>query len=335
MRARATMPPDRMPSPARIARAGILAASVLLLTALPAAAQIGAVTVRSPRPFGLFLGDRFDATVEIEAADGFAPQAASLPKPGPLTYWLDLGSVAVAPGPLRDGNRLWRLSLTYQTFYAALDVRRLDIPAFTVTFASEAARSTTSAAAEVPSWPILVSPLREVQPPPVADPTEYMRPESPVPRRDPGPARVLAWAFAALALAGLALLARDRAWWPLHRRPARAFAAAARQVRRLSARSGDESAYRDALLALHRGLDRTDGRRVMGEDLPAFLARHPAYGALAQPLDRFFAASRAAFFGRDPAAARRHWPFPDLVATARRLAAAERAGAPGRAEAAS
>jgi mxaA protein len=241
----------------------------------------------------------------------------------------------VAPGPLRDGNRLWRLSLTYQTFYAALDVRRLDIPAFTVTFASEAARSTTSAAAEVPSWPILVSPLREVQPPPVADPTEYMRPESPVPRRDPGPARALAWAFAALGLAGLALLARDRAWWPLHRRPARAFAAAARQVRRLSARSGDESAYRDALLALHRGLDRTDGRRVMGEDLPAFLARHPAYGALAQPLDRFFAASRAAFFGRDPAAARRHWPFPDLVATARRLAAAERAGAPGRAEAAS
>ncbi|WP_165602090.1 nonribosomal peptide synthetase MxaA [Methylobacterium indicum] len=307
--------------------AAALAAS--LLPALPAAAQIGTVTVRSPRPFGLFLGDRFGATVEIEAADGFVPQAASLPKAGPLTYWLDLTGLSVAAGPLLpNGNRLWRLSLAYQTFYAALDVRRLDIPAFTVTFASDSARATTSATAEVPTWPILVSPLREIQPPPVADPVDYLRPESPVPRRDPGPARALAWAFAALGLAGLALLARDRAWWPLHRRPARAFAAAARQVRRLAARPEDEAAYRAALLALHRGLDRTDGRRVMGEDLADFLGRHPAYGALAQPLGRFFAASRAAFFGRDPAAARRAWPFPDLVATARRLAAAERAGPP-------
>ncbi|TNC14032.1 nonribosomal peptide synthetase MxaA [Methylobacterium terricola] len=295
----------------------------------PAEAQIGTVVVRSPRPFGLFVGDRFAATVEIEAAEGFAPQAASLPKPGPLTAWLDLTRVAVAPGPVRDGNRLWRLSLTYQTFYAALDVRRLDVPAFAVTFASEAPRATTSAVAEVPGWPISVSPLREIQPPPVADPVEYMRPEGASPRRDPAVPRTLAGGFAASALAGLALLARDRAWWPFRHRPARAFAAAWRQVRRLAARRDAEAAYREALLALHRGLDRTDGRRVMGEDLAGFLARHPAYGALAQPLDRFFAASRDAFFGRDPSAAQRTCPFPDLVATARRLAAAERAARGG------
>ncbi|WP_342791832.1 nonribosomal peptide synthetase MxaA [Methylobacterium oryzihabitans] len=287
------------------------------------------MVVRSPRPFGLFVGDRFGATVEIEAVDGFAPQAASLPKPGPLTYWLDLTAVSVAPGPARDGNRLWRLSLTYQTFYAALDVRRLDVPAFTVTFASEAPRATTSAVAEVPSWPIGVSPLREIQPPPVADPVEYLRPESPNPRRDPALPGALAWAFAGLGLAGLLALARDRAWWPFRHRPARAFAAAWRQVRRQAVRRDAEAAYREALLALHRGLDRTDGRRVMGEDLAGFLVRHPAYAALTQPLDRFFRASREVFFGRDPSLAQRDWPMPDLVATARRLAAAERAANAG------
>ncbi|WP_053081537.1 hypothetical protein [Methylobacterium aquaticum] len=83
------------------------------------------------------------------------------------------------------------------------------------------------------------------------------------------------------------------------------------------------------MLALHRGLDRTDGRRVMGEDLAGFLARHPAYAVLAQPLDRFFRASREVFFGRDPSLAQRTCPFPDLVATARRLAVAERAAKAG------
>ncbi|WP_245292015.1 nonribosomal peptide synthetase MxaA [Methylobacterium tarhaniae] len=308
-----------------VVMAGILSACL----PLPAEAQIGSVVVRSPRPFGLFVGDRFDAKVEIEAADGFAPQAASLPKPGPLTYWLDLTAVSVAPGPARDGHRLWRLSLTYQTFYAALDVRRLDLPAFTVTFASEVAHATTSAVAEVPGWQISVSPLREIQPPPVADPVEYLRPESPNPRLDPALPRALAWAFASFGLAGLLALARDRAWWPFRHRPARAFAAAWRQVRRQAARPDAEVAYREALLALHRGLDRTDGRRVMGEDLAAFLARHPAYAALAQPLDRFFRASREVFFGRDPSVAQRTCPFPDLMATARRLAAAERAAKAG------
>ena len=55
----------------------------------------------------------------------------------------------------------------------------------------------------------------------------------------------------------------------------------------------------------------------------------PAYAALTQPLDRFFRASREVFFGRDPSLAQRDWPMPDLVATARRPAAAERAANAG------
>ncbi|MDO9425759.1 MAG: nonribosomal peptide synthetase MxaA, partial [Methylobacterium sp.] len=86
-----------------------------------------------------------------------------------------------------------------------------------------------------------------------------------------------------------------------------------------------EAAYGDALRALHRGLDATDGRRVLADDLPGFLARHPAYRPDAAGLADLLSASRLAFFGPGPAAARAALPWPHLEALARRLAAAERA----------
>ena len=87
---------------------------------------------------------------------------------------------------------------------------------------------------------------------------------------------------------------------------------------------GDDEGYRQTLLALHRGLDGTDGRRVLADDLPGFLDRHPAFRAQGEALARFFSASRRAFFGRQTAAARESWPFAEAEATLRRLAAAER-----------
>ncbi|ACL63028.1 hypothetical protein [Methylobacterium nodulans] len=295
-----------------------------ILTAAPAAAQVGDVVVRSPRPFGLFAGDLFTAEVEIAVADGLSLEPASLPKPGPLTRWLDLRAVAVTAGPVKDGERRWRLTLTYQTFYVALDARKLEVPGFPVTFAAQTAAALTTASAEVPGWPVGVSPLREVQPAPVDDPADHMRPQAPAPRRDPGPATVAALGLSALALAALGLLAHDRAWWLFRRRPARAFAAALRQLRRLARSPDPDAAYRGALLALHRGLDRTAGRRVLADDLGAFLDRHPVYRPLAQPLARFFQASRETFFGRDPAGARAAWPLAEAETVARRLAAVER-----------
>ncbi|GJE62541.1 hypothetical protein MPOCJGCO_4674 [Methylobacterium trifolii] len=58
---------------------------------------------------------------------GFTIQRASLPRPGPVAYWLDLRAVAVEETRQGDGNRI-RLRLTYQSFYAALDARTLEMP---------------------------------------------------------------------------------------------------------------------------------------------------------------------------------------------------------------
>lgn len=288
------------------------------------AAQVRSVEVRSPRAFGFFLGDIITSQVDIVVDKGFSVQPASLPRPGPVTYWLDLRDVKVEQTERGETTRI-RLNLTYQSFYAALDARVMEIPGFTVTVASGASGGTTTAGANVPPWSINVSPLREVKPPAREDPSDYLRPDGGVVPLDTAwPLRGAA-ALGGLALLALALLARDRAWWPFRARPRRAFAGTLGRIRRLSRGSDQDAAYREALLALHRGLDETDGRRVLADDLPTFLDRHPAYRDLAPALARFFAASRLAFFGRETTAARGRWPFADLLGTAKTLAAVERA----------
>lgn len=302
-----------------------LAFLLLVLIALPDTlqAQVRSVEVRTPRPFGYFVGDLVRVQVDIVVDDGFAVQAASLPQPGPVTYWLDLRDIAIESTAQGDARRI-RLNLTYQSFYAALDARALEIPGFALTVASEREDGVTTAKAQVPAWSINVSPLREVQPPPREDPTEYMRPDGRAAPMDMAPLLRWAGAFAALALLTVALLARDRAWIPFGKRRGRAFAGVQRSLRILARRPDQDAAYRESLIALHRGLDETDGRRVLADDLPAFLDRHPAYRPQQSGLARFFTASRLAFFGRETSAARSQWSLRDAETVARDLAAAER-----------
>ena len=298
----------------------LFALALVLLSALPAAAQLRAVEVRVPRTFGYFLGDLVEVTVEVEAEPGFALQAASLPRPGPVAYWLDLRGVASETAGPRH-----RLRLTYQTFYAAIDARSLDVPGFPLVLTSGDAHGATTATVQVPGWSLGVSPLREVQPARRADPAEYLRPDGRSPRLDAVGPRDAALLLAGLALLALLPLARDRAWWPFRPRPARAFAEAARRLAALARGPESEAGYREGLLALHRGLDAKAGHRLLADDLGAFLERHPAYRPQAEGLARFFAASRLAFFGGAVAEARARLPLAEAQATARRLAAAERA----------
>ncbi|WP_082317204.1 nonribosomal peptide synthetase MxaA [Methylobacterium sp. ARG-1] len=292
----------------------ILACCALLLQAGAAMAQVRSVEVRVPRAFGYFLGDLVRVQADIAVDPGFSLQRASLPAPGPLTYWLDLRAITVEENLGRV-----RLHLTYQTFYAALDARQIAIPGFSVSLESAAAGGTTSAKAEIPGWSLGVSPLREVQPEKHDDPAEYLRPDGRVPRLDPVPdLRAALVSFVAAVLA-LAALGYDRGWFA---RPGRPFARAARALRRLGGEG--EARYREALRLIHRGLDETDGRRVLADDLSAFLDRHPAFRREGPALARFFDASRRAFFGRETEAARASLPWSEVEAGLRRLAAAER-----------
>lgn len=294
-----------------------------LLLSGPVGAQVRSVEVRTPRPFGYFLGDLVRAEIHLVVEPGFRLQTASLPRPGALTYWLDLRDLDATASRYGDAQRV-RLALTYQTFYAALDARALEIPGFTVTFVSESDPGATTVKAEVPAWSFNVSPLREVQPPAREDARDYMRPDGQVGPGDQRPLLLGAAGSATLALMALVGLARDRTWWPFRSRPGRPFGLAARRLRGLSRRPDPASHHRDALLALHQALDAAAGRRVLADDLGAFLRAHPAYVVEGPALARFFEASRRTFFGPGPEAGLGALALPDLAALAQRLARAER-----------
>ena len=305
-----------------------LPALLLALAALPASApalaQVRGVELRTPRAFGYFQGDLVQVQAEIRTDPGFSLQRPSLPKPGPVTYWLDLRDVTTEESRGADGSHVIRLRLTYQDFYVALDARALEVPGFPVTVESAGTNGSTTAVAQVPAWRIGVSPLREVQPERRDDPADYLRPDGRALRLDPQPALASAAASLVLAAAAGLLLARDRAWGMFGRRRGRPFARALKAFRRSKRHQQGDALYRETLLALHRGLDATDGRRVLADDLPDFLGRHPAFRAQARALEDFFAASRLAFFGRDSAGAAARLPLPEAEALLRRLGALER-----------
>lgn len=299
-------------------RAVVLAAMFFLAASQIAAAEKGTPRVYADRSFGFFVGDLVRARVEIVADSSLILQSASLPRPGPLTYWLDLRETRVSEQPEPGGGRRWRVDLTYQIFYVALDVRDLEIPPFTMRFTGGEIVETALA----PPWKIGVSPLREVLPQRRDDPADYLRADSVAPTVDT--ATPLRWtgALVAATLASLALVARDRGWPPFHRRRARAFAAASRRIAAL-AHSGGEAARREALLSLHRSIDETAGRRVFAEDVGAFLTAHSHFDSSREALERFFLASRRVFFG---VGAGDDLSLGELADLARRLAVCERAG---------
>ncbi len=299
-------------------------AALALLGALAAPAEPGpavvSVSVAEPRGFGYFIGDVLTRTVIVDAPSGMALEPGSLPQAGPLNYWLDLRAVAVERFARAPGIG-YRIALTYQTFYAPLDPRRLTIPGFTLKL-SDGGRTEE---ARIAPFDFVTSPVREL----FADSQSKgnsvalqadARP-LPVPVRK---SRDMTIAAGAALLLSAALLAWHYAWGPFRRRPKRPFTRAAYFLRSNGPELAGEGGYRAALLKLHRAFDVAAGRRVLSNDLQAFLSEHPQFSALGPDIDRLFATSRQAFFANDVARARANMPLADLTVLAVRLAAVER-----------
>ena len=151
--------------------------SALLLLALialsrPAQADEVSVQIHSERPFGHFVGDLVRAHVDVHGAGDATLISASLPHPGPLTVSLDLRDVS-AEEIEEMGAKFWRIHLTYQNFYVALDVRNMEIPGFTLSFS----RPGGDMAVNVPGWRFGVAPLREIAPEQKEKGADYLRPD--------------------------------------------------------------------------------------------------------------------------------------------------------------
>lgn len=301
---------------ARFAQRHSTAFALALLLAMPAA-EASELQLQAPRAFGYVVGDTLTLEADIRLDPGARLDPASLPQPRKVSSWLDLVSVEITPpiGAVPAGA--YRLRMTYQSFFSALEPRSLEIPPWPLTIRDGEARRTLS----VPAFRFVVSPLRELVPSHGGNPMA-LQPDilpAPAPLGPDMKKAGLSAAVAALAALGLALA---QGWRPFAtgRRP---LAAAARQIRRRRAEETPQ-AYRDALVTLHRAFDASAGRRLLKEDLGAFLEEAPALAPEREDIERLFGASRTAFFGAGIPAARSELPYADLVALSGRLARAER-----------
>jgi mxaA protein len=304
-------------------RALMALVALCLVAAGGALASAPKLSISETRPFGYFLGDAIHREVVLRVGPGDTLDMASIPRPGPLNYWLELSAADLTTSSEGD-DTLYRLSLTYQTFYAPLDPRRLVIPAFKLKLSGAQDAEVT-----VPEFSFLTSPIRQLftDKGQSSDTAVALRPDRPAPRLPTGRERTLMLVSAAVAFAALAGLAWHNAWWPFHWRPARPFTEAARYLRTHGARLQGAGGYRAALLKLHRAFDLAAGQRVLADDVAEFLQQHPEFAPYRTDVERLFASSRQAFFANDVENARSAMPLPALTELSARLGAAERRAA--------
>ncbi len=309
----------------------------LLFSTISSLAAIDAVNVYEPRNFGYFIGDTIERKVEVVTSGSTELFTAALPRPGALTYWLDL--IAVDHHEREEnGHKVYDITLKYQIFYSALEATHLDIPAFPLKFKNPSsvapdgsgptdASAAGNYAASVPVLRLVLSPLRDIvlddlMPEKTKDISDVMRPDA-VPQEigTMPKERVLTASLVTLAACGILLL-WHYAIWPFGKRQGRPFTQADRLIRAIG---GSHAPYREALLILHRAFDEAAGRRLFAGDVSAFIAKHRNFANLTPRLRDFFENSRLYFFSDDRQAAEQHFPIEDVRTLAADLAREERA----------
>lgn len=268
---------------------------VLLLLPLPAFAQ-PVIRSQPPHEHGWFLGDELTQRVVVDLPEGVTLDSASLPRPRAVDYWLDLRRLES-----QETTHGVELTLIWQNFYAAISADRRQVPASPIRFSD-------GTEAELPGFEFVTSPIRPFIEPSVPD---AMLSDPRFQLIDTWPDRARLALSLAASLALLAAMAWHQAWWPFRTRPMRPFTQAARAIGKL----GDPVPQRRTL---HRALDASFGRVLIGRDLPNFLQARPEYAPLSDRLSDFFRASDSAFFGSGPE------PVSDVPALARDMARIER-----------
>lgn len=290
------------------------------LSLLPARAA--KVYINEPRPFGHFIGDIVTRHIVVELEPGeVAVDPASIPRKGPVAYWLDLRDVSV-DDKTDNGGRL-SLGLEYQGFYSALQPKILEIPGFKLRVRSVGGSARN---VSVPPARVMFSPLREIVPETKPDnPADEMRPDASAAALPERAYRIKALlAAVAVCLAGL-LLAHRYSVFPFRTRRGRPFTRAARQIGwDIAEEDIDDDRYRELLLVIHRAIDETAGRRVLPTDLNEIATNFAAIDENRDHVEDFFNVSKVAFFSGRTSDAREKLPATNLKKLIVDLAAAER-----------
>lgn len=271
----------------------------VFLTGLPVSAEIpsGVIKQSMGRDFGIFTGDLIHHEFTVQLPADYQIAKASLPGTGELNYWLVLQDLRVNKLDSNPQRQLYKLQLTYQTFYAPLDVRTLQIP-------SHLLRAHLDGDKEInitlPDWTFTMSPLKAIAPRGVGNhetTNNFMKPALP-PAYQPLQLRQ----YLVKSLAGLLVIltlvwAFLKGW--IWRRKQSPFQQAGKQIKRLQADTANElSASYAAFESIHTAFNQTAGFVLFAHQIPVFLDNHPAFADHAPEIRDFFRQSDAIMFGQ-------------------------------------
>ena len=243
--------------------------------------------VQNPRPFGYVMGDEIKQRIIIDARSGLALQRSSLPSKGEINRWLNLNHISIDKTKTSQGIR-YQIDLTYQLFYAPLEVKMLEIPRFTVQFR----QFSNTIEKTVPRWHFTTAPLRELA---IRkdEGKEYMRADTPAPLLD----NTASFNRLVISLLIALLLAIYLAWlyglltflprYQIFKRPAR----------RLAKLSDND--VPDRLSIMHKALNQLNGKPLFQHRLTDFYQRLPQYQQLNKELTWFFDYSNQYYFSDD------------------------------------
>lgn len=273
------------------------------------------------RSYGLMVGDMIQHRYLLEVQSPYTIIDSSLPQAGAISYWLELADVDIST-KVSDTKTLYLIELNYQTFYAPLDVRSLNIPAIPLDFSADELRYQL----RLPDWDFTMSPIKEIVPSGVGNENEvaaFMK-AAIAPRMFSLAAvneRLIYLAIATL-LTLVSLLWLSGLMPKLGRSP---FVTAAREIRRIK-RGGIVSTddYLACLQAVHKAINHRADATVFSGQLENFLDKHPQFKGLRDELAKFFERSRDAFFmDKRPD----HSVITDCLSLCRQMAAADKVSA--------
>jgi mxaA protein len=245
--------------------------------------------VQNPRPFGYVIGDEISQRIIVEVRHGMDLQYSSLPSKGSVNRWLNLNKVKIKKSKGKDGQ-VYQIDMTYQLFYAPLEVKMLEIPNFTLQF-KQFGNNIEQA---IPLWHFTAAPLRELairQ----KDGKEYMRPNmnAPLLNNDAAITRLLFFLSIAIATAlYLAWLYGLLTFLPKYH----IFKKPARKMAKLSGENADR-----LFSIMHNALNKLNGKPLFNHHITDFYQRFPRYQQLNTELDWFFKQSNQYFFSADNA----------------------------------
>jgi len=240
--------------------------------------------VQTPRPFGYVIGDEIKQRIIVEVRSGIALQYSSIPSKGEINRWLNLNKIKIDKTNTRGGLR-YQIDLTYQLFYAPLEVKMLELPSFTLQFRQFG----NSIEKTVPRWSFTSAPLRELA---IRkdEGKEYMRADTPAPLLDnstPLNRLLLSLLVAALVSIYLAWLYGLLTFLPKYK----IFKRPARQL----AKVPDNDLAR-MLSIMHKALNHLNGKPLFKHQLDDLYQRCPNYQQLHGELIWFFNYSNQHYF---------------------------------------